>query len=177
MGERRGGGKRRVRTRGEKSPSERRGVVRERDRVGARRLAVAVRAAGRALVDGPEHDAAHLSVEVRDHGLLVLDAAGHARVGLRPRLEADDGLGRRYVLAERVDYVVVMLRDEVLLRCAGEALLGVDIICAGIERRAARSYSHGRWRLRAVRLMRFERASTTSTSADRVDGLSPNFIR
>ena len=46
----------------EESPSERRRVVRERDRVGARRLAVAVRAAGRALVDGPEHDAAHLSV-------------------------------------------------------------------------------------------------------------------
>ena len=65
MGERRGGGKRRVRTRGEKkSPSERRGVVRERGRVGARRLAVAVRAAGRALVDGPEHDAADPSVDV-----------------------------------------------------------------------------------------------------------------
>ena len=57
-GEKRRGKASRVCTRGEKSPSERRGVVRECDRVLARRLAVAVRAAGRALVDGPEHDAA-----------------------------------------------------------------------------------------------------------------------
>ena len=83
----RGGEKRRGKSvRSIKSPSERRRVVRERDRVGARRLAVAVRAAGRALVDGPEHDAAHLSVEIGDDGLLVPDAAADARVGLRPRL-------------------------------------------------------------------------------------------
>ena len=66
-GEKRRGKASRSHARGEENPSERRRVVRERDRVGARRLAVAVRAAGRALVDGPEHDAAHLSVEVRDH--------------------------------------------------------------------------------------------------------------
>ena len=95
----------RLHARGEENPSERRRVVRERDRVGARRLAVAVRAAGRALVDGPEHDATDPSVEVGDDGLLVLDAAADARVGLRPRLEADDGLGRRDVLSERVDDV------------------------------------------------------------------------
>ena len=65
-GEKRRGKASRSHARGEENPSERRRVVRERDRVGARRLAVAVRAAGRALVDGPEHDAADPSVDVGD---------------------------------------------------------------------------------------------------------------
>ena len=76
VGERRGGGKASsvCTLEREESPSERGRVVRERDRVLARRLAVAVRAAGSPFVDGPEHDAAHLSVDVGDDGLLVLDA-------------------------------------------------------------------------------------------------------
>ena len=42
--------------------SERGRVVRERDRVLARRLAVAVRAAGSPFIDGPEHDSSDLRV-------------------------------------------------------------------------------------------------------------------
>ena len=99
------------------------------------------------------HRAADLAPQVRDDGLLVLDAAGYARVGLQPRLEADDHFGGRDILQGRLDdlcatvagpsgslekvsdsetHRIVVLLDEVLLRRAGEALLGVEerIVCA-----------------------------------------------
>merc|ERR1712176_127628 len=97
----------------------------ERARVGADGHAVR---RDRSLVSGPEHDAADAVHDVRDDVLLVRDAARDARVGLRPRLEADNDLRSRDVVQGRLDDGVVVLLNEVLLRGILEALLSVDVV-------------------------------------------------